>query len=136
MECGVVQVSRSGLSDLSLRWDARDLGHLVRTKNPDLPRLLFVNESPGGGDPNVLASSHADRVTANSVYGKRLPFWLSEVPEFVPPYDMATPKRELRQGWRLGSNPAARCNSELVQHSKLPPATLRVAMRAGQYSMT
>src|ERR1700747_2866985 len=74
MECGVVQVSRSGLSDLSLRWDARDLGHLVRTKNPDLPRLLSVNESPGGGDPNVLASSHADRVTANSVYGKRLPF--------------------------------------------------------------
>ena len=57
-----------------LKFHARDLVHLVRTNNLDLPRCPFENESARGGDPNVLASSHVDRVTANSVYGKRLPF--------------------------------------------------------------
>jgi hypothetical protein len=57
-----------------LQFHARDLVHLVRTNNLDLPGRPFENESPGGRDPNVLASSHIDRVIANSVYGKRLPF--------------------------------------------------------------
>jgi hypothetical protein len=57
-----------------LQFHARDLAHLVWTNNFDLPRCPFENESPGGGDPNVLASSHVDRVTANQVYSKRLPF--------------------------------------------------------------
>jgi len=57
-----------------LQFHARDLVHLVRTNNLDLPGSPFENESPGGSDPNVLASSHIDRVTASSVYGKRLPF--------------------------------------------------------------
>ena len=54
-----------------LQFHARDLVHLVRTNNLDLPGRPFENESPGGSDPNVLTSSHINRVTANSVYGKR-----------------------------------------------------------------
>lgn len=56
------------------QFDAPDLAHLVWTNNLDLPRRPFENESPGRGDPNVFASSHVDRVTADSVYRERLPF--------------------------------------------------------------
>jgi hypothetical protein len=66
-----------------LQFHARDLVHLVRTNNLDLPRRPFENESIGGGDPNVLASFHIDQVTANPVYGKRLPFSCSQ--ELVMP---------------------------------------------------
>jgi hypothetical protein len=43
-----------------LQFHARDLVHLVWSNDLDLPRRPFENESPGGADPNMLASSYVD----------------------------------------------------------------------------